>query len=216
VVDNTFATPYLQQPLNVGADIVHHSLSKYLAGHCDVIGGALVVNDQALAERLWFNQYAVGAQLGPFESWLVLRGLKTLHLRMERHCDNARRVAEFLSGIDIVDKVYFPGQGMDPLPNGMRGPGGMVSFNVTVDFEAVKAFVMATRLFVLAESLGGVESLINHPAAMTHASIPRAQREQRGIGDGLIRLSVGLENVEDLIADLTQAFEVMRRQLVSG
>ena len=137
---------------------MHHSMSKYLGGHCDVIGGALVTKDDALAEKLFFNQYAVGAQLGPFESWLVLRGLKTLHLRMDRHCDNARRVAEFLSGIDIVDKVYFPGLGTDSLPNGMRGPGGIVSFHVTADIEAVKAFVMATRLFVLAESLGGVES----------------------------------------------------------
>jgi len=211
VVDNTFATPYLQQPLSLGADIVHHSLSKYLAGHCDVIGGALITNDEALAERLWFNQYAVGAQLGPFESWLVLRGLKTLHLRMERHCDNARRVAEYLSGVDVVDQVFFPGLAGDTLPNNMQGAGGMVSFSVAAHFEMVKSFVMATKLFVLAESLGGVESLINHPASMTHASIPRELRERRGIGDGLIRLSVGLENVDDLIADLAQAFDVLRR-----
>jgi len=209
VVDNTFATPYLQQPLGLGADIVHHSLSKYLAGHCDVIGGALVTKDPTLAERLFFNQYAVGAQLGPFESWLVLRGLKTLHPRMERHCENAARIAEHLSGLDLVERVYFPGLAGEPLPNDMKGPGGMVTFSLGADFDSVKSFVMATRLFVLAESLGGVESLINHPASMTHASIPREIREQRGIGDGLIRLSVGLEDVDDLIADLDQAFAVL-------
>lgn len=213
-VDSTFATPYLQQPLKQGADIVHHSLSKYMAGHCDVIGGALITHDEKLAEQLWFNQYAVGAHLGPFESWLVLRGLKTLHVRMDRHCDNAGRVAEFLQTVDIVERVYFPGLQTDSLPNGMSGPGGIVSFRIKADFEQVKSFAMATELFVLAESLGGVESLINHPASMTHASIPRDVREPRGIGDGLIRLSVGLEDVDDLVADLEHAFEVMQSHKV--
>lgn len=213
-VDSTFATPYLQQPLKQGADIVHHSLSKYMAGHCDVIGGALITHDEKLAEQLWFNQYAVGAHLGPFESWLVLRGLKTLHVRMDRHCDNAGRIAEFLQTVDIVERVYFPGLQTDSLPNGMSGPGGIVSFRIKADFEQVKSFAMATELFVLAESLGGVESLINHPASMTHASIPRDVREPRGIGDGLIRLSVGLEDVDDLVADLEHAFEVMQSHKV--
>ncbi len=215
VVDNTFATPFLQQPLELGADIVHHSLSKYLGGHCDIIGGALIVRDETLAERLFFNQYAVGAQLGPFESWLVLRGIKTLPVRMERHCENARKIARYLESVDLVEKVHFPGLDSGRLPNAMKGPGGMVSFLVKADFEQVKAFVTSTQLFVLAESLGGVESLINHPASMTHASIPREVREPRGIGDGLIRLSVGLEDADDLIADLKQAFEALRRQLVA-
>lgn len=214
-VDNTFATPYLQQPLEHGADIVHHSLSKYLAGHCDVIGGALITKDETLAERLRFNQYAVGAQLGPFESWLVLRGMKTLHVRMDRHCENATKVSEFLQTVDIVERVHFPGLHKGPLPNGMKGPGGMVSFKIKAGFDQVKAFAMATELFLLAESLGGVESLINHPASMTHASIPAEIREERGIDDGLIRLSVGLEDSGDLIEDLKQAFEVLRRQPVT-
>lgn len=213
-VDSTFATPYLQQPLEQGADIVHHSLSKYLAGHCDVIGGALITKDEKLAEQLWFNQYAVGAQLGPFESWLVLRGIKTLHVRMDRHCSNAVRISEFLQTVDVVERVYFPGLQTDSLPNGMSGPGGIVSFGIKADFEQVKSFAMATELFVLAESLGGVESLISHPASMTHASIPRELREPRGIGDGLIRLSVGLEDVDDLVADLAHAFEVMQSHKV--
>jgi len=169
-VDNTFATPYIQNPLNLGADIVHHSLSKYLGGHCDVIGGALVVRDKALGEKVFFNQYAVGGILGPFEAWLVLRGIKTLHLRMERHSFNAQKIAEYLQTVDPVSKVYFPGLGGSPLPNGMKLPGGMVSFEINTDHDGVKKFVMSTRRFLLAESLGGVESLINHPASMTHAS----------------------------------------------
>ena len=207
IVDNTFATPFNQQPLALGADLVLHSLSKYLAGHCDIIGGALIVDDKELAERIYFNQYAVGGMLGPFESWLVLRGLKTLHLRMERHTENARRVAEYLLKHESVDEVYFPGLDGLPLPNKMKTPGGMISFRMQGDFERVNRFVMATLLFVLAESLGGVESLVNHPASMTHASIPKETREKHGIGDGLIRLSVGLEDVDDLIDDLRQAFD---------
>ncbi len=213
VVDNTFATPYIQRPLALGADIVLHSLSKYLAGHCDVIGGALLTNDEAIAEKIRFRQYGVGAMLGPFESWLVLRGMKTLHVRMERHCENAAKVAEYLSGVDLVDMISYPGLDGSPLPNKMKLAGGMVTFNIKADFEKVKAFAMATEVFVLAESLGGVESLVNHPASMTHASIPKEVREARGIGDGLVRLSVGLEDSDDLIADLERAFEVMRSSI---
>jgi cystathionine gamma-lyase len=205
-VDNTFATPYIQRPLDLGADIAHHSASKYLAGHCDVIAGAVIVNDDDLAERVRFNQYAVGGTLGPFDSWLVLRGLRTLHVRMERHSANAAKVAEYLSNVEMVEKVYYPGLDGRSLPNGMTLPGGMVSFLMSGDFDAVKRFVTATEVFVLAESLGGVESLINHPASMTHSSIPKEIREARGIGDGLVRLSVGLEHVDDLVGDLKQAF----------
>jgi cystathionine gamma-lyase len=206
VVDNTFATPYIQRPLELGADIVHHSATKYLGGHCDVVAGAVVVRDEQLAEKIRFNQYAAGATLGPFDSWLVLRGLKTLALRMERHAANAARVGEFLKSVDLVDEIHFPGLDGQSLPNGMVLPGGMVSFTVKADIEAVKKLVMATEVFVLAESLGGVESLINHPASMTHASIPKEVREAHGVTDGLIRLSVGIEDAGDLIADLKQAF----------
>ncbi len=210
-VDNTFATPYIQRPLDCGADIVLHSASKYLGGHCDLIAGALVVKDADLAERLRFNQYAIGAMLGPFESWLVLRGIKTLHLRMERHSINAVKITEYLETVDLVDRIYFPGQDGQPVPNGMTMPGGMVSFSLKADFEAVKGFVMATEVFVLAESLGGVESLINHPASMTHASIPKEVREARGIDDGLVRLSVGVEHIDDLLIDLRRAFQTLRK-----
>lgn len=206
-VDNTFATPVIQQPLNLGADIVHHSASKYLGGHCDLIGGVLVVRNDALAERIRFVQNANGLMLGPFESWLMLRGIKTLQLRVERHCSNAARIARELQSYDIVDRVYYPGIDGQPLPNRMTASGGIVSFNIKTDFETVKKFVMATRLFVLAESLGGVESLVNHPASMTHASIDKEIREARGIGDGLVRFSVGVEDIDDLLADLKQAFK---------
>jgi len=205
-VDNTFATPYIQTPLNLGADIVHHSMSKYLSGHCDVIGGALITRDKALGEKVFFNQYAVGAILDPFQSWLVLRGIKTLHVRMERHSFNAQKIAEYLKTQKPVAKVYFPGLDGKPLPNGMKLPGGMVSFELDADFEVVKKFVMSTKQFILAESLGGVESLINHPATMTHASIPKDIREKHGIRDQLIRLSVGIEHIDDLLADLQGAF----------
>lgn len=206
-VDNTFASPWLQRPLDLGADIVHHSASKYLGGHCDVIAGALMCNDDALAEKLRFNQFAVGGMLGPFEAWLVQRGLKTLAVRMERHCQNARAVAEFLKTAPMVKSVMYPGLDGKPLPNGMTYGGGMVSFYLDADFERVKAFCTATEVFVLAESLGGVESLINHPAAMTHASIPKDVRMANGITDGLVRLSVGLEDKTDLIGDLQSAFD---------
>jgi cystathionine beta-lyase len=209
-VDNTFATPYIQRPLELGADIVHHSATKYLGGHCDVVAGAVVTHDDTLAKKLRFNQYAVGATLGPFDSWLVLRGIKTLALRMERHSANAVKVVDFLQTVDLVDKIYFPGLDGKPLPNGMILPGGMVSFNVNTDLETVKKFVMATEVFVLAESLGGVESLINHPALMTHSSIPKDIREAHGVTDGLVRLSVGIEDPGDLIADLKQAFDSIK------
>jgi cystathionine gamma-synthase len=205
-VDNTFATPYIQNPLALGADIVHHSLSKYLGGHCDVIGGALVTNDKELSEKIFFNQYAVGAILDPFQAWLVLRGIKTLHIRMERHSSNAQKIAEYLGTVDKVSKIYFPGLDGKPLPNKMKLPGGMVSFEIDADLETVKKFVMSTKLFLLAESLGGVESLMNHPATMTHASIPKDIREKHGIRDQLVRLSVGIEHPDDLLADLEQAF----------
>ncbi|MFQ5452993.1 MAG: trans-sulfuration enzyme family protein [Candidatus Zixiibacteriota bacterium] len=209
-VDNTFATPYIQQPLELGADIVLHSASKYLSGHCDVIAGALIVNDSALAEKLRFNQYAIGGMLGPFESWLTLRGLKTLHLRMERHSFNSLKIVEYLETVSLVDKIYYPGQDGKPIPNKMKLPGGMISFNINAEYDEVKTFVMSTRLFILAESLGGVESLINHPASMTHASIPKEIREAHGIGDGLVRLSVGVEHIDDLLIDLRTAFSKVK------
>jgi len=215
-VDSTFATPYIQQPLDLGADIVLHSASKYLGGHCDVIAGALVVNDDSLAEKVRFNQYAVGGTLGPFDAWLVLRGLKTLHVRMDRHSENAAKVVEYLKSEEAIEEVFFPGLDGKPLPNGMRLPGGMVSFNLNADFETVKKMVMSTEVFTLAESLGGVESLINHPASMTHASIPKEMREAHGIGDGLVRLSVGLEHADDLIADLKKAFAAIKVTTSTG
>jgi cystathionine gamma-lyase len=212
-VDNTFATPYIQQPLELGADIVHHSASKYLAGHCDVIAGALVVKDKELGDKIRFHQNALGTQLGPFEAWLVLRGIKTLHLRMERHSLNSMKIVELLETIDLVERIYYPGQDGRPVPNNMRLPGGMVSFELKADFDTVKAFTMATKIFVLAESLGGVESLINHPASMTHSSIPADIRHKNGISDSLIRLSVGVENTDDLLVDLRNAFAAVRSQV---
>jgi cystathionine beta-lyase/cystathionine gamma-synthase len=212
-VDNTFATPYIQRPLELGADLVHHSASKYLSGHCDVIAGAIVVNDPKLAEQIYFNQYAIGGQLNPFEAWLLLRGIKTLHVRMERHSLNAMKIVEFLESVEIVDQIYFPGVDGKPIPNKMRMPGGMVSFTLKADFETVKSFVMAFEVFILAESLGGVESLVNHPASMTHASIPKGIREKRGVTDSLVRLSVGIENVDDLLIDLRRAFEAIRSRV---
>ncbi len=212
-VDNTFATPYLQKPLELGADIVMHSLSKYISGHCDVIGGALICSREDVADQLRLAQYGVGAVLGPFDSWLVLRGLKTLHLRMERHSFNAMKVVEYLETVDLVDEIYFPGQNEKPVPNKMIMPGGMVSFTIKADLDTVKSFVMSTSLFVLAESLGGVESLINHPATMTHASIPKEIREANGVIDGLVRLSVGIEHIDDLLIDLRQAFEVIKKMV---
>jgi cystathionine gamma-lyase len=209
VVDNTFATPYLQNPLALGADVVLHSTTKYLGGHSDVVGGALVVDDDALHERLRFLQNAVGAVPGPMDCFLVLRGTKTLHLRMERHCENARRIADFLATHEAVTRIYFPGRNSHPqhalAARQMRGPGGMVSFEVRGGIEASRKVAERVRLFALAESLGGVESLLDHPAIMTHASIPAAERHAAGLADGLLRLSVGVEDADDLVADLRQA-----------
>jgi cystathionine gamma-lyase len=209
VVDNTFATPYLQTPLALGADLVVHSLTKYLGGHSDV-GGMVVARDAALADRLRFLQNAVGAVPGPLDCFLVLRGTKTLAVRMERHCDNAERVAAHLAAHPRVARVLYPGLPDHPghavAKRQMRRFGGMVSFDLEGDLETARRFASSAGLFALAESLGGVESLIDHPASMTHASVPRAERLKAGFGDGLLRLSVGIEDVEDLIADLDAAF----------
>ena len=209
-VDNTFASPYLQQPLTMGADIVMHSATKYLGGHSDVILGALVVRDAALAERLSFIQNASGAVCGPLDAFLVLRGIKTLHVRMQRHCENGEKIAHFLADHPKVAKVYWPGFPTHPnhevAKRQMNGFGGMISFVLADDsLEKATHTVEQLQLFTLAESLGGVESLAGHPASMTHASIPKAEREKSGVVDGLIRLSVGIEDSHDLIEDLKQA-----------
>ena len=209
-VDNTFASPYLQQPLTMGADIVMHSATKYLGGHSDVILGALVVRDAALAERLSFIQNASGAVCGPLDAFLVLRGIKTLHVRMQRHCENGEKIAHFLADNPKVAKVYWPGFPTHPnhevAKRQMNGFGGMISFVLADDsIEKATQMVEQLQLFTLAESLGGVESLAGHPASMTHASIPKVEREKSGVVDGLIRLSVGIEDSDDLIEDLKQA-----------
>ncbi len=209
-VDNTFATPFLQQPLDLGADIVMHSATKYLGGHSDVVMGALVVKDKALAEKLYFIQNASGAVCGPQDSFLVLRGIKTLHIRMQRHCENGKAIAEYLKAHAKIEKVYWPGFEEHPnheiAKSQMRDFGGMISFVTKGNNydEAIK-IVERLKIFTLAESLGGVESLAGHPASMTHASIPKEEREKTGVVDSLIRLSVGIEDIDDLIADLKQA-----------
>ena len=209
-VDNTFATPFLQQPLDLGADIVMHSATKYLGGHSDVVMGALVVKDKALAEKLYFIQNASGAVCGPQDSFLVLRGIKTLHIRMQRHCENGKAIAEYLKAHAKIEKVYWPGFEEHPnheiAKSQMRDFGGMISF-VTKgnDYDEAIKIVERLKIFTLAESLGGVESLAGHPASMTHASIPKEEREKTGVVDSLIRLSVGIEDIDDLIADLKQA-----------
>ena len=212
VVDNTFASPYLQNPIDFGAHIVLHSVTKYIGGHSDVVMGALCMNDDKLYEQLAFIHNSCGATPGPMDSFLVLRGIKTLHLRMERHCTNGRAVAEYLRKHPMIDKLYWPG--FTDFPNHeiakkqMRDFGGMISFTLK-DATLDETFAMAsrTKVFSLAESLGGVESLINHPATMTHASIPREEREKAGVTDSLLRLSVGIEDVDDLIEDLKQAID---------
>ena len=209
-VDNTFATPYLQQPLNLGADIVMHSATKYLGGHSDLVMGALMVKDKNLAEKLHFIQFAGGAIAGPMDAFLALRGIKTLHVRMQRHCENGRAIAEFLKNHHKVGEVYYPGFKDHPnhkvAKKQMRDFGGMVSFRLSdKSREAAFKFLENTRVFTLAESLGGVESLVNHPATMTHASIPEIERIKIGITDSLIRLSVGIEDINDLIDDLERA-----------
>jgi cystathionine gamma-lyase len=210
-IDNTFATPYLQRPLEHGADIVSHSLTKYLGGHSDVVGGALLTNDPDLDEQFGFYQNAVGATPDPHGCFLVLRGTKTLPVRMDRHCENARQLVDWLDDHAAVERVYYPGleshPGYDIATKQMDDFGGMLSFELDASLEEASAVVSETEIFTLAESLGGVESLIEQPAAMTHQTIPREKRIEAGLTDGLIRASVGIENVEDLQADLEQAFE---------
>ncbi|HEX5149841.1 MAG TPA: cystathionine gamma-synthase [Parafilimonas sp.] len=209
-VDNTFASPYLQNPLDLGADIVMHSSTKYLGGHSDVIQGCLVMNDKALRDELYFIQKSTGAVPGPQDCFLVLRGIKTLHIRMQRHCENGEKIAHYLLNHPKVGKVYWPG--FEDHPNHeiakkqMRGYGGMISFELKDESEnELKRVVSSTKIISLAESLGGVESLINHPATMTHASIPKEERIKNGLKDSLIRLSIGIEDADDLIEDLKQA-----------
>ena len=211
-VDNTFATPYLQRPLELGADIAMHSVTKYLGGHSDVVMGALITNDEAIAEEMYRIQNSSGAVCGPMDSFLVLRGIKTLHLRVQRHCENGEKIAHFLADHPLVDKVYWPGFESHPnhhiAKDQMSGFGGMISFTLKGDdMELAKAIVSKTKIFTLAESLGGVESLIGHPSTMTHASIPREERKKSGVLDSLIRLSVGVEDASDLIEDLKDAFK---------
>jgi len=212
VVDNTFATPYLQQPLNLGADIVMHSATKYLGGHSDVVLGLLAVKDKEIADKLYYIQNSSGAICGPMDSFLILRGIKTLHVRMQRHSENGRVIAHYLKGHPKVDKVYWPG--FEDHPNHtvakvqMKDFGGMISFTVKGgSLSDTSKVVSSLKVFTLAESLGGVESLAGHPASMTHASIPREEREKTGVVDSLIRLSVGIEDVEDLKSDLDQALQ---------
>ena len=209
-VDNTFASPYLQNPLDLGADMVLHSATKYIGGHSDVIHGCVMTNDQAIADELKFLQNAAGAVPAPMDCFLILRGIKTLHLRVQRSCENARKIAEYLRGNPKVSKVYYPGfedhKGHNIAAKQMKDFGGMVSFDLHDNgYEAAEKILSATHLFALAESLGGVESLIGHPASMTHASIPKEERLKVGLTDSLIRLSVGVEDADDLIADLQSA-----------
>ena len=211
VVDNTFASPYNQKPLSLGADIVVHSTTKYLGGHSDLIGGCVVVSEEKLKEELAFFQNAVGAVPGPFDAWLTMRGIKTLCVRMKQHNESASKIADYLLNHQKIEKVYYPG--LENHPNHeiakkqMRGFGGIVSVEVKGGFDSAKKFACSTKLFTLAESLGGVKSLISHSASMTHASIPKEEREKAGISDSLIRLSVGLEATKDLIIDLEKALE---------
>ena len=211
-VDNTFATPYLQRPLDLGADIVMHSATKYLGGHSDVVMGALAVKSKDLADKLYFIQNASGAVCGPQDSFLVLRGIKTLHVRMQRHCENGLAVANFLKSHPLVNKVYWPGLKSHPnhsiAADQMDDFGGMLSFTTKAnDLDTAVKIIERLEVFTLAESLGGVESLAGHPASMTHASIPKSEREKTGVVDSLIRLSVGIEDIDDIIADLKQGLE---------
>jgi len=213
-VDNTFATPYLQTPLDLGADIVMHSATKYLGGHSDVVLGILVVKDEVLAKEMYRIQNSSGAICGPMDAFLVLRGIKTLHLRMKQHCINGKEIAQFLVGHPAVDKVYWPGleshTNHEVAKGQMKDFGGMISFSLLGDNkEDALNVVKHVKIFTLAESLGGVESLIGHPATMTHAAIPREERQKTGVVDSLIRLSVGIEDVDDLLEDLAQAFDTI-------
>jgi cystathionine beta-lyase/cystathionine gamma-synthase len=211
-VDNTFASPYLQNPLDLGADFVLHSATKYIGGHSDVVHGAVITNHESYAQRLKFLQNAVGAVPGPQDCFLLLRGIKTLHIRVERACQNAAKIADFLRSHQKIKQVFYPGfidhPGHDIAVHQMKHFGGMVSFNLFTDtLEHATTLLSNTKLFTLAESLGGVESLIGHPATMTHASIPREERLKVGLTDSLIRLSVGIEDVSDLIDDLHNAID---------
>ena len=212
-VDNTFATPYLQRPLELGADLVMHSVTKYLGGHSDVVMGALITSNESIAKEIYRIQNSSGAVCGPMDSFLVLRGIKTLHLRMQRHCENGEKIARFLVSHPLIDKVYWPGleshTNHEVAKNQMNGFGGMISFTlVGDDLDMAKKVVSNTELFTLAESLGGVESLIGHPSTMTHASIPKEERVKSGVVDSLIRLSVGVEDSTDLISDLENALKI--------
>ncbi len=208
VVDNTFATPILQKPLELGADLVVYSTTKYINGHSDSIGGAITLNNQEIFTQLKFLQNAIGSVLSPFDSWLTLRGLKTLELRMERHCQNGLQIANFLNQHPKVEKVYFPGlfegKQKEIVESQMEKPGGMISIELKSEYD-IYAFLKNLKYFPLAESLGGVESLIDHPASMTHGSIPKEEREKIGLSDNLLRISVGIENTEDLLKDLEEA-----------
>ncbi len=220
-VDNTFATPYLQKPLDLGADIVMHSATKYLGGHSDVIAGALIIKDKELGDELHFKQFATGGTLGPMDSFLVLRGIKTLHLRVQRHCENGEKVAAFLANHPKIATVYYPGLPSHPFheiaKKQMNGFGGMVSFTFkSGKKEDAIAFLENLKVFTLAESLGGVESLANHPALMTHASIPEDKRKEIGITDDLVRLSVGVEDIDDLLSDIEQAFSFVEANLTAA
>jgi len=209
VCDNTFATPYLQRPLEMGCDIVMHSATKFINGHSDIVGGVAACNDKALADRLYYLQNSIGAIAGPFDSFLALRGVKTLDVRMERHCVSAMKIAEWLEQDDRVDSVLYPGLPSHPqhdlAQSQMSGFGGIVTFFINGGLDNARAFLENCEIFALAESLGGVESLVDHPGIMTHASVPRERRAELGISDQLIRLSVGIEDVDDLIADLDRA-----------
>lgn len=214
IVDNTFMTPYLQRPLELGIDIVVHSATKYLGGHSDVVSGLVVVNDEKLAERIAFIQNSTGGVLGPFDSFLLIRGIKTLGVRIDRHVSNAEKAVEFLQNHKAVKKVYYPGlkdaQGYEINKKQAKNGGAMISFELYENYD-IKKFFSSLKLIALAESLGGVESLVCHPASMTHASIPYETRQKIGITDGLIRLSIGIENIDDLIDDLKQAIEESER-----
>ncbi len=210
VVDNTFMSPYLQNPLRNGADIVMHSTTKYLGGHSDLIGGATITSDTKIQERLRFLQNAVGAVPGPMDCFLLLRGIKTLSIRMDRHTQNATAISEYLAKQPKVDRLFYPGQNDHPqrdiIKRQMRGAGGMLSFQLKGGLDMCKKFLKPLRVFTIAESLGGVESLIEHPASMTHSSIPRDRRTKLGVSDNLIRVSVGIEDIEDLVSDLEHGF----------
>jgi cystathionine gamma-lyase len=214
VVDNTFMSPYFQNPLDLGADLVLHSMSKYINGHSDVVAGCIMLNDKKMHKKLWTLQNSTGPQQSPFDSWLVLRGLKTLAIRMEAHAKNAMKVAKFLEAHPQVESVVYPGLKSHPqhrmAKKQMHGFGGMITFFLKGDIKKCKKFLSNFEIFALAESLGGVESLIEHPAIMTHASVPKETREAIGLSDNLIRISVGIENVDDLIADLERAFKAVK------